>query len=520
MEDELGEQLLNQSVPSSVESTGRHPDAQQPVQAFASAAQLRRTASEAVQSAPARESCLKQWWWWWLDEWMEWSLAVLNPLVLCAILQAARSYHADRPGGPAPNGIQFFVLPISISWAFLHAIKINPVDELDESSARYRQCVTTGWIARLCCCSRTKESTAGETQTLKRAVPTLAYNVHFILLTAAVTTSWPVGGSYSYDLRRYFGMVGILLACIFLYWFFVKLRIAVVGACKNADELESFGRLARRTIFAAIVLEFLFLGKYVNWYYDTRDALTRAQDNGFPGTEAVGSQTDAVGNSAIIFSMCSPAVFLSFGSLWYSAAFGIDLHVGVGIQVVIIALMFGAISIGATWGAGKMAYGDARFEQSDGTPCTPDCLAGSQFNITNPVVCLAAFSFFTGGCHVNLLQWWAAAWLPVYMLTGRDLLSRRRFNRRLQLPDGKQYHYFICHHQGSGGNQAKILYDQLTGLGCSVWYDNEMPATERNLDGMQRGVRASVTLLLFLSGREETNGQPDKNGKYEGEKRI
>lgn len=257
--------------------------------------------------------------------------------------------------------------------------------------------------------------------------------------------------------------------------------------------------------------------RYVNWYYDTQDALVRAQDRGFPGASAVGSPTDAVGNSDIIFAMCSPAVFLCFGSLWFSAAFGIDLNVGVGIQVAIIGLMFGAVSIGFTWASGKMAYGDARFEESNGMPCTPECLSNSQFNITNPVICMAAFGIFTSNCRVKLLQWWAAAWLPVYILTGRDLVRKKIFNRRLQLPDGKQYHFFICHHQGSGGNQARNLYDQLTARGCSVWYDNAVQATERNLDGMQRGVRSSATLLLFLSGREETNGQPDINGQYEGE---
>ena len=47
-------------------------------------------------------------------------------------------------------------------------------------------------------------------------------------------------------------------------------------------------------------------------------------------------------------------------------------------------------------------------------------------------------------------------------------------------------------------------------------YDNAMPATERNLDGMKRGVRASDSLLIFLSGRKERNGLPDVNGEYEG----
>ena len=58
------------------------------------------------------------------------------------------------------------------------------------------------------------------------------------------------------------------------------------------------------------------------------------------------------------------------------------------------------------------------------------------------------------------------------------------------------------HHQSSGGNQARILYEQLTSLGCKVWYDNAVAPGERNLDGMRRGVRESVTFLIFLSGRK------------------
>eukprot|EP01047_Picozoa_sp_COSAG01_P055480 COSAG01_NODE_6182_length_3805_cov_3.174852_2_plen_113_part_00 len=92
---------------------------------------------------------------------------------------------------------------------------------------------------------------------------------------------------------------------------------------------------------------------------------------------------------------------------------------------------------------------------------------------------------------------------------------QQKFNNKLQLPNGKKYHFFICHHQGSGGNQARILYDQLQARGIKVWYDNEQPATERNLDGMRRGVQNSMTLLIFLSGRFETHGQPDKNGECE-----
>ena len=49
-----------------------------------------------------------------------------------------------------------------------------------------------------------------------------------------------------------------------------------------------------------------------------------------------------------------------------------------------------------------------------------------------------------------------------------------------------------------------------------MWYDNRRAADHRNLEGMKRGVRESEVLLIFLSGRKETDGQPDLRGLYEG----
>lgn len=44
-----------------------------------------------------------------------------------------------------------------------------------------------------------------------------------------------------------------------------------------------------------------------------------------------------------------------------------------------------------------------------------------------------------------------------------------------------------------------------------------MSAAERNLEGMKRGVKASVAMLIFLSGRKERDGIPDPHhGQYEG----
>ena len=80
----------------------------------------------------------------------------------------------------------------------------------------------------------------------------------------------------------------------------------------------------------------------------------------------------------------------------------------------------------------------------------------------------------------------------------------------------KIYHFFICHHQGSGGDQAHLLCEALKARGYAVWYDNCVQTDERNLEGMQRGVRSSACLLLFLSGRKERAGVPDSSGVYEG----
>jgi GTPase SAR1 family protein len=85
-----------------------------------------------------------------------------------------------------------------------------------------------------------------------------------------------------------------------------------------------------------------------------------------------------------------------------------------------------------------------------------------------------------------------------------------------ELPDGKMFHFFICHHQGSGGDQANLLCKNLEALGYRVWYDNGQNALHRNIEGMREGVRLSVCLLIFLSGRKEKNTLADPTGDYEG----
>ena len=79
--------------------------------------------------------------------------------------------------------------------------------------------------------------------------------------------------------------------------------------------------------------------------------------------------------------------------------------------------------------------------------------------------------------------------------------------RPFALPPNKIYHFFVCHHQGSGGEQAKILCLRLQELGFSVWYDNDKESNERNLSGMRVGVQQSMCVIVLLTGRMERKGQ-------------
>jgi hypothetical protein len=107
-------------------------------------------------------------------------------------------------------------------------------------------------------------------------------------------------------------------------------------------------------------------------------------------------------------------------------------------------------------------------------------------------------------------------WLPDQLLQPDQPLQPGQSLQPFGLAPGKKWHFFICHHQGSGGDQARILCTDLEKRGFRVWYDNRRAADHRNLEGMKRGVRESEVFLIFLSGRKETSGQPDLNGEYEG----
>ena len=42
--------------------------------------------------------------------------------------------------------------------------------------------------------------------------------------------------------------------------------------------------------------------------------------------------------------------------------------------------------------------------------------------------------------------WVSIAWIPVGLLVANDIRKMKRFNRLLELPPQKSYHFFICKH--------------------------------------------------------------------------
>jgi hypothetical protein len=83
------------------------------------------------------------------------------------------------------------------------------------------------------------------------------------------------------------------------------------------------------------------------------------------------------------------------------------------------------------------------------------------------------------------------------------------------------YHFFMCHHQTSGGDAVHALSKELESRGYKIWRDNDQHMEQRDTAGMRKGVRESCCMLLFYSGRKELVGEnreayPDTvNGNYE-----
>eukprot|EP01047_Picozoa_sp_COSAG01_P009926 COSAG01_NODE_415_length_17322_cov_14.785926_3_plen_857_part_00 len=270
------------------------------------------------------------------------------------------------------------------------------------------------------------------------------------------------------------------------------------------------------SLFTAIIFGVF---KLLIWYYETK-----------PARDAALAQEYAVSDGDIVFPHWCLVISITWTGIWYGVCDALQivkskssvdtstLAKTMPLQVILVGYIWFATAVPFIWADGAVALGARRYQFGDGSPCDATCPDSTAS--FSPALCAATLGmqFLASGTCSPSQMWWPVPvlWFTLMCLLAFDCRCQESFNIKLRLPKGKKYHFFICHHQSSGGNQARILYDQLTSLGCKVWYDNEQQATERNLDGMRRGVQSSRTLLIFLSGRFETNGEPDKNGDYEG----
>jgi len=223
--------------------------------------------------------------------------------------------------------------------------------------------------------------------------------------------------------------------------------------------------------------------------------------------------------------MWCAALFAIWYTAWHITGTGLNSLVANGsgwLQVTMLSTMGAMLIVGYTWADHEMGFGGARFSLPDGSPCQ-ECGHPLASNLTtNPMarqLGMGRGPWFDHADFTNrgtgLLRWAMFLFVPIGFLQANDIRMMKRLSRLLELPQNKRYHFFICHHQASGGNQAKILFDQLTELGCEVWLDNDQGAN-CTLDGMKQGIRESATLLILLSGRKELQGVADINGQYEG----
>lgn len=278
----------------------------------------------------------------------------------------------------------------------------------------------------------------------------------------------------------------------------------ILVACPTPRKLHNFSLWTVEVAGAAMLVQTWNLLKF--WCHLRRALAVRD----LAGSDAAVREhvliSDDVGEVAN--SLFGASVFLSYFLAWVIGAHGLKSLVDDGstfIQVLLIGVMLINVMAECAWAEDHMVLSVHQLDNFAHycTDISRGAALEGQYNGTTSCKEPAA--------HAATLLW-----VPVVVFCANDIRKMNAVNRLLELPAGKSYHFFICHHQASGGNQARILCDQLTDLGCSVWYDNAVSARERNVDGMRRGVSESVTLLIFLSGRKEKDGRADSNGKYQG----
>ena len=72
-------------------------------------------------------------------------------------------------------------------------------------------------------------------------------------------------------------------------------------------------------------------------------------------------------------------------------------------------------------------------------------------------------------------------------------------DRGLRLPEGHKYHFFLSHNQKEAGDIAHTLFEALTKMGLSIWYD--MYAEDLTVGYGRRCSRVSVFLAHCHAAR-------------------
>eukprot|EP01047_Picozoa_sp_COSAG01_P024822 COSAG01_NODE_1548_length_9950_cov_29.480865_3_plen_820_part_00 len=449
-------------------------------------------------------------------------------------------YGSSRAGGPSgfgvsnfPVGLDYVVQPVVLSFLWIHGFwgmekTSNAEHDLESGPSsrlgRYEKWATSSWISQVFCCARTNDTSEQDQQLVLAALPSKLLILHFLgiyslLLALGNKPQMYEGASVLAALRagilnteRLDIVMAVLSTHLVALWALVQLRKGALGVCSGRAMLSEFCSRMRRFVGLAICIQIYVMFCFVQWYYRTLPARTAAIDNGSGvAGGALQEQLYALG-----FSIYVPMMNVIFFAVWYAIGSGLNMfktNKSSTVQFILVCWIGLTSLYGFVWARSEMLVGEAMFQFPDGSPCNAECtFTNRQSDSTMWLISLGELS----GGNPSWAQYWILLLIPVFMMLGNDVRQQKNFNRKLQLPMKKKYHFFICHHQGSGGNQARILCDQLKGLGCKVWYDLDQPLHERNLDGMKRGVRHSVTLLIFLSGRKERDGQPDVNGQYEG----
>lgn len=457
------------------------------------------------------------------------ALLSTTPLIMIPVYYG--SYLAGGPYGfnaaNFPAGLEYLVLPIANSFVWIHGFVGLGSPDMQASQRRltwYEKWATSSWISRLCCCAQTTDTSEQDLQIIINALPSKMLLFHFLGLYSLVLTLGLHPESYDgttivsalraglFNSTRAVTLVSLYFIHIVALWAAVQIRRGTLSVCAGRTDRMLVEFLHRFWLSMAVVIGIQVYNTFafIQWYFRTLPARQAAVSN---GAGVIGGSL-AMHLEEVVFSLALPMLALVIFAAWYTIGSGLKMfenNASTNVQRVLVSFVGLTSMYGFAWAHSEMSSNESMFEFQNGTACTAECT----FRDADPVLWFISGGHLTGG-RPSWAQYWILMFIPVFILLGNDVRQKKNFRRKLQLPNGKKYHFFICHHQSSGGNQARILFDQLTALGCTVWYDMDQPLHERTLDGMKRGVRQSLTLLIFLSGRRERDGQPDVNGDYEG----